>query len=1234
MDARKWTAVLRSRINEQGVNTQIEKTEMDQILEIIKQAQESGSPDQDCRVLIELVRSYSQLQKQKSLAPGAVVEKPVNKPVNGGASGASSSPVAFNAEQLNLLRCQIMAFRHISKNQQVPPQLQQALTALSPDNKKATNHPQPAVATLPGQMIIDSVIDKHQESRSHGVDSAVVEPFGQLKNVAQYSLQRLIIPSVTPQGIDPLALAQERERRIRNRVCFRIAQLEQSPATIDDDSAKVKSLIELKSLRLLEKQKKLRADVVSGMQNLSLLQTASSRADYRRLKKPTLREIKHTEKMERQNRMEREKKQKQKQNEHLTAIIQHGRDMLSERRALSSKQTKLGRAILAWHTNSEKEEQKLKERVAKERIKALKEDDEEAYMKLIDKQKDTRLTHLLQQTNQYLSALTSLVSAQQNDIGHGEVPAVSAEPLPEMEVPDEDGDKIDYYHIAHRVEEPVAAQPSILTGGQLKDYQLKGLEWMVSLYNNKLNGILADEMGLGKTIQTISLITYLIEKKNQTGPFLVLVPLSTITNWSLEFEKWAPSVVKVVYKGTQNQRRAIQMTEMRHNNFNVFLTTYEYVIKDKALLAKIKWVYTIIDEGHRMKNASSKLSITLCQFYSSRFRLILTGTPLQNSLPELWALLNFVLPRIFNSVKTFDEWFNTPFANTGERIELNEEEQLLIIKRLHKVLRPFLLRRLKKDVESDLPDKTERVLKTPLSSLQQKLYNQVRKSGAMMISATPESGKSHGVRSINNTVMQLRKICNHPYVFPEVEDVMNPQSVTDFNIVRVSGKFELLDRILPKLKDTGHRVLIFFQMTAVMDIMEDYFRWRSYNYLRLDGSTKTEERSEMLKLFNAPDSEYFVFILSTRAGGLGLNLQTADTVIIFDSDWNPHQDLQAQDRAHRIGQTKEVRIFRLITANSVEETILARAQYKLEIDGKVIQAGKFDNKSTNEERDSFLRSLFDVNPEEQNDINDVDDDDELNEILARGEDEYEIFRTMDKERHQQDLKVWRSIGRTGEPKRLMALNELPDIYLHDSVPEKKADLADDFGRGQRQRGEVLYADGLSDDRWARAIDNEEDVGALIEKKRTRGKKSLGTQEDVDVVEADELTANDSEEDVAPRKKSKTTPKDVKPLMTDSLKAIREHKIEEEDGDRYMADIFEELPSKEDYPDYYELITEPISLKEIEERVDQSHYKNIAEFRKDLRKMFDNAKTFNEEGSMVYEDAVELQQLVDTILNDK
>lgn len=326
--------------------------------------------------------------------------------------------------------------------------------------------------------------------------------------------------------------------------------------------------------------------------------------------------------------------------------------------------------------------------------------------------------------------------------------------------------------------------------------------------------------GLGKTIQTISLVTYLIEVKKQPGPYLCIVPLSTLPNWVLEFEKWAPSVNVVVYKGSPPVRKSMQ-NQMKITGFQVCLTTYEYIIKDRPFLCRYKWVHMIIDEGHRMKNTNSKLSQTLTQYYNSRYRLILTGTPLQNNLPELWALLNFVLPKVFNSQKSFDEWFNTPFAGTGtqDKIDLNEEEALLIIRRLHKVLRPFLLRRLKKDVESELPDKVERLVRCKMSALQAKLYKQMKENGMLITHAdggkTSGSNKA-GMKGLQNTIMQLRKICNHPFVFQPVEDLINPSHLTNDLIYRVAGKFELLDRILPKLFQTGHRILMFFQMTEIM----------------------------------------------------------------------------------------------------------------------------------------------------------------------------------------------------------------------------------------------------------------------------------------------------------------------------------------------------------------------------------------------------------------------------------
>ncbi|KAI8975711.1 SNF2 family N-terminal domain-containing protein [Mycotypha africana] len=919
--------------------------------------------------------------------------------------------------------------------------------------------------------------------------------------------QRLLLPEISLQGLDPYTVLREREKRIQKRLNERLAELEASMDEEDqrqplgyllneyyEDTVRTASpqrlhtIVQIKSLQLRDKQTKLREEIVKNMEEAQRLANSIDKTSYRKIMKRTLREARLTEKLEKQQRIDREKKEKQRHLDYLQSVCNQGRDLLSWHKAHQAKMGKLGRAVLQFHAHIEKEEQRRSDRRAKERIKALRNDDEEAYMKLIDEAKDTRLTLLLKQTGAYLESLTQAVVDQKAENmsfeeNLDEDEEQTEEVDEEMMLTDSKGNKVDYYKMAHRIQEEVC-QPSILVGGKLKEYQIKGLQWMVSLYNNHLNGILADEMGLGKTIQTISLITYLIEKKRQNGPFLIIVPLSTLTNWTLEFEKWAPSITTIVYKGTPDVRKDIQKRQIKHRNFQVLLTTFDYIIKDRPALCKIKWQYMIMDEGHRMKNTQSKLTMVLRQYYTSRYRLILTGTPLQNNLPELWALLNFILPKIFNSVKSFEEWFNTPFSNQGvqDKVELNEEEQLLIIKRLHKVLRPFLLRRLKKDVESELPDKVEIVVKCKLSALQQVLYNQMRKYG-VLFGGNSSTGRRTSIKGLNNTIMQLRKICNHPFVFEEVEQVINPYKVSNELLYRVSGKFDLLDRILPKLRATGHRVLVFFQMTQIMDIMEDFCIYRGFRHLRLDGSTKADDRSNLLKLFNDPESPYFIFLLSTRAGGLGLNLQTADTVVIFDSDWNPHQDLQAQDRAHRIGQTKEVRILRLITEDSVEENILARAQYKLDIDGKVIQAGKFDHRSTEEDREAFLRSLLeDKTGKDEEDSENMEsdelDDEELNTILKRSDQEFAIFTKMDLERQRMDLEEWkRKYGENidKKPERLIQDWELPDIYRYDQMAHYNNEMDDLLmGRGQRVRETVRYDDGMTERQWLKQIERDED----------------------------------------------------------------------------------------------------------------------------------------------------------------
>ncbi|CAD7080477.1 unnamed protein product [Hermetia illucens] len=776
-----------------------------------------------------------------------------------------------------------------------------------------------------------------------------------------------------------------------------------------------------------------------------------------------------------------------------------------------------------------------------------------------------------------------------------------------------------YYSIAHTIHEKVTEQASILVNGKLKEYQIKGLEWLVSLYNNNLNGILADEMGLGKTIQTIGLITYLMERKKVNGPFLVIVPLSTLPNWVLEFEKWAPAVVVVSYKGSPAGRRSVQ-NQMRATKFNVLLTTYEYVIKDKAVLAKLQWKYMIIDEGHRMKNHHCKLTQVLNTHYNAPHRLLLTGTPLQNKLPELWALLNFLLPSIFKSCSTFEQWFNAPFATTGEKVELNEEETILIIRRLHKVLRPFLLRRLKKEVESQLPDKVEYIIKCEMSGLQRVLYKHMQSKGVLLTDGS-EKGKhgKGGAKALMNTIVQLRKLCNHPFMFQHIEEkycdhIGGHGVVSGPDLYRVSGKFELLDRILPKLKATNHRVLLFCQMTQCMTIIEDYLGWRQFGYLRLDGTTKAEDRGDLLKKFNAKDSDYFVFLLSTRAGGLGLNLQAADTVVIFDSDWNPHQDLQAQDRAHRIGQRNEVRVLRLMTVNSVEERILAAARYKLNMDEKVIQAGMFDQKSTGSERQQFLQTILHQDDGDEEEENEVPDDEMINLMIARSEDELELFKKMDVERKKNDM-----ANHPGR-QRLIDESELPDwLVKEDDEVERWQTYEDDsvLGRGSRQRKEVDYTDSLTEKEWLKAIDDGAEFEDEEEEEREAKRKRRKRKNRKDDSDDDSLLM------ASVKRRRQNVDKKLKKQMRKVISAVIKHTTE--DG-RILSEPFMKLPSRQKLPDYYEIIKRPIDIKKILQRIEDQKYYDFADFEKEFFQLCQNAQIYNEEASLIYDDSLELQRV--------
>ncbi|XP_017860704.1 PREDICTED: ATP-dependent helicase brm [Drosophila arizonae] len=735
---------------------------------------------------------------------------------------------------------------------------------------------------------------------------------------------------------------------------------------------------------------------------------------YKRTKRQGLREARATEKLEKQQKLEAERKRRQKHLEFLSAVLQHGKDLREYHRNNKAQLARMNKSVMNYHANAEREQKKEQERIEKERMRRLMAEDEEGYRKLIDQKKDKRLAFLLSQTDEYISNLTQMVKQHKDDqmkkkeeegkrlqqykkelLMSGEyvnidessiaadmrvhvVEQCSGKKLTGDDAPmlkhlhrwlnmhpgwdwiDDDDDDNDespekkpkpkleeqpqernaaaegsedatdksaqpgeagandlinqvkveddeyrteeqtYYSIAHTVHEKVTEQASIMVNGQLKEYQLKGLEWLVSLYNNNLNGILADEMGLGKTIQTISLVTYLMDRKKVMGPYLIIVPLSTLPNWVLEFEKWAPAVGVVSYKGSPQGRRLLQ--------------------------------------------------------------------------------------------------------------------------------------------------------------------NQMR----------------------------------------------------------------------------------------------------------------------------------------------------ATKLVIFDSDWNPHQDLQAQDRAHRIGQRNEVRVLRLMTVNSVEERILAAARYKLNMDEKVIQAGMFDQKSTGSERQQFLQTILHQDDNEEEEENEVPDDEMINMMIARSEEEIEIFKKMDIERKKEDEEI--HPGR----ERLIDESELPDWLTKDDDEVERFHYQYDedtiLGRGSRQRKEVDYTDSLTEKEWLKAIDDgaefdEEEEEDLDSKRKRRKRKNRKDESDDDSL-------------ILKRRRRQNLDKRSKKQMHKIMSAVIKHT---QDG-RTLSEPFMKLPSRQRLPDYYDIIKRPVDIKKILQRIEDCKYADLNELEKDFMQLCQNAQIYNEEASLIYLDSIALQKI--------
>ncbi|KAL9401079.1 hypothetical protein Peur_004928 [Populus x canadensis] len=915
-----------------------------------------------------------------------------------------------------------------------------------------------------------------------------------------------------------------KQQRTKQSISTCFYKLKETVSFSKDISAKTKSVIELKKLQLLELQRRLRSDFLNDFfkpitNDMDRLKSCKKHKHGRR--------IRQLERYEQKMKEERQKRIRERQKEFFDEIEVH-KERLDDVFKIKRERWKgFNKYVKEFHKRKERIHREKIDRIQREKINLLKINDVEGYLRMVQDAKSDRVKQLLKETEKYLQKLgsklqeaKSMASRFENDMDESRTATV----VEKNETAAENEDESDqakhymesnekYYLMAHSVKESIAEQPTCLQGGKLREYQMNGLRWLVSLYNNHLNGILADEMGLGKTVQVISLICYLMETKNDRGPFLVVVPSSVLPGWETEINFWAPGILRIVYSGPPEERRRLFKEKIVHQKFNVLLTTYEYLMNkhDRPKLSKIHWHYIIIDEGHRIKNASCKLNAEL-KHYQSSHRLLLTGTPLQNNLEELWALLNFLLPNIFNSSEDFSQWFNKPFESNGDNSAdealLSEEENLLIINRLHQVLRPFVLRRLKHKVENQLPEKIERLVRCEASAYQKLLMKRVEENLGSI--GNPKA------RSVHNSVMELRNICNHPYLSQLHADEVDTLIPKHFlpPIIRLCGKLEMLDRLLPKLKATDHRVLFFSTMTRLLDVMEEYLTWKQYRYLRLDGHTSGGDRGSLIDSFNQQDSPYFIFLLSIRAGGVGVNLQAADTVIIFDTDWNPQVDLQAQARAHRIGQKREVLVLRFETVQTVEEQVRASAEHKLGVANQSITAGFFDNNTSAEDRREYLESLLRECKKEE--AAPVLDDDALNDLLARSESEIDVFESVDKQRQAKEMATWKNLllGQGMDalehqpplPSRLVTDDDLKVFYkamnLYDvpkagvesnaGVKRKGQSLGgpdtQQYGRGKRAREVRSYEEQWTEEEFEKMCEAESPDSPM--RKEETGERNL------------------------------------------------------------------------------------------------------------------------------------------------
>lgn len=491
--------------------------------------------------------------------------------------------------------------------------------------------------------------------------------------------------------------------------------------------------------------------------------------------------------------------------------------------------------------------------------------------------------------------------------------------------------------------ETLTAQPDCVAGGKLMDFQLQGLNWLLNKWQHHRSCILADDMGLGKTVQIAALLAYLADSR-KIYPCLVVVPNSTLQNWSRELAKWVPQLRVVPYYGEGPSRDIIRKYELLHPGrtqktsglkAHVILTTYEGITcrKDFLFLLNVpRWEMLIVDEAQRLKSDASLLFKALNEL-SVAHRVLLTGTPLNNTVREVLNLLNF-LDR--------DEWSNLPELEAYYAEEGGVQQARF--KELREKLALYMLRR-RKDEVLQLKQKNEVIVPVTMRPLQKEAYKSVlsKDAGLMEMIAKATRGENtipktgHRVKKLRNMIMQLRKVVQHPFLFADLDAEHRPAEEQHRSLVDASAKMTWLQTALPILRRRGHRILIFSQFVIALHLISDFLDGEGIRHLQLDGSTKQADRQKAIDRFNKPDSDVDVFLLSTRAAGVGINLASADTVIIYDLDWNPQQDAQAIARSHRFGQEKKVLVFRLMMAQSIEERMMQISKKKLVLDHLIVQ---------------------------------------------------------------------------------------------------------------------------------------------------------------------------------------------------------------------------------------------------------------------------------------------------------